>query len=128
LLVAELAQIPVFTALGPNGCFPSSRENATKLTSIIPLSSPHTRTTGFHGTRISMAEFPGTRSGPRLRYYTATPPHRPDAEEGRAFYVVRYSEYEKEFGKSKDSVMMSVTEVDAVEIRRLDPKAFLQLF
>ena len=38
----------VFVALDANGSFPRSREDATKLTSIIPLSNPHTRTTGFH--------------------------------------------------------------------------------
>ena len=44
----------------------SSREDATKLTSIIPLSNPHTRTTGFQGTRNRIAEPPGTKCGSRL--------------------------------------------------------------
>ena len=54
---------PAFFALGANGSFPANREDATKLTSIIPLSNPHTRTAGFQGTRIRMAEPPGTKSG-----------------------------------------------------------------
>jgi hypothetical protein len=33
---------------------------------IIPLSNPHTRTTGFDGTRMCVAEPPGTKSGSRL--------------------------------------------------------------
>ena len=64
---------PVFTARGcvmvapgAKGFFPSSSDEATKPTSIIPLSNPHTRTTGFQGTRISMAEPPRTKSGLRL--------------------------------------------------------------
>ena len=51
---------------GAKGFFPSSREDATKLASIIPLSNPHTRTTGFQGTRMYMAEPPGTKSGSLL--------------------------------------------------------------
>jgi hypothetical protein len=37
-----------------------------KLTSIIPLSHANTRTTGFQGTRIRMADPPGAKSGSLL--------------------------------------------------------------
>src|ERR1035441_7322337 len=53
-------------APGAKGSFPCNTEDATKLTSIIPLSNPHTRTTGFQGTRIHMAKPPGTKSGSQL--------------------------------------------------------------
>jgi hypothetical protein len=56
----------VIVAPGAKGSFPSSSEDATKLTTIIPLSNPHTRTTGFQGTRMCMAEPPETKSGPRF--------------------------------------------------------------
>src|ERR1700680_4227068 len=56
----------VMVAPGPKGFFPSSSDDATKPTSIIPLSNPHTRTTGFQGTRMYMAEPPGTKSGSLL--------------------------------------------------------------
>src|ERR1017187_1816894 len=46
-------------APGAKGSFPRSTEDATKLTSIIPLSNPHTRTTGFQGTRMYMADLRG---------------------------------------------------------------------
>ena len=58
---------PAFFALDANGSFPASTEDATKLISIIQLNNPHTRTTGFQGTRIRMAEPPGTKSGLQLR-------------------------------------------------------------
>jgi len=48
--------------LGANGSFPSSRDEATKLTNIIPLNNPHTRTTGLLGTRISMADIHGRKA------------------------------------------------------------------
>jgi hypothetical protein len=49
-------------APGAKGSFPSSTDDATKPKNIIALSNPHTRTTGFHGTRMYMAEPPGTKS------------------------------------------------------------------
>src|ERR1035441_2444437 len=49
-------------APGAKGFFPWSTEDATKLTSIIPLSNPHTRTTGFQGTRMYMADLRGRRT------------------------------------------------------------------
>ncbi len=49
-------------ALGAKGSFPSSSDDATKLTNIIPLSNPHTRTTGFQGTRMYMADLRGRRT------------------------------------------------------------------
>ena len=45
----------MMVAPGPNGSFPSSTDDATKPTSIIPFSNPHMRTTGFQGTRMYMA-------------------------------------------------------------------------
>ena len=53
-------------APGAKGSFPSSTDDATKPKNIIALSNPHTRTTGFQGTRMYMAEPPGTKSGSRL--------------------------------------------------------------
>jgi hypothetical protein len=53
-------------APGANGSCPLSTDDATKPTRIIPLNNPQTRTTGFQGTRIYMAEPPGTKSGPRI--------------------------------------------------------------
>lgn len=47
-------------------------------------------------------------------------------KKGEHVYVsgeLRYREYEKEVGKSKDSVKMPVAEIHAGEIRRLDPRA-----
>jgi single-strand DNA-binding protein len=47
-------------------------------------------------------------------------------KKGEHVYVsgeLRYREYEKEVGKSKDTVKMPVAEIHAAEIRRLDPKA-----
>jgi hypothetical protein len=74
LACCALCAPPVLVTFGANGFFPSSREDATKLTSIIPLSNPYTRTTGFHGTRIRMAEPPGTKSASLLTaLYCETP-------------------------------------------------------
>src|SRR5579864_8301937 len=61
-----MAEGCVMVAPGAKGSFPSSTDDATKPKKIIPLSNPHTRTTGFQGTRIRMAEPPGTKSGSRL--------------------------------------------------------------
>lgn len=49
----------MIVAPGANGSCPLSTEDATKPTRIIPLNNPQTRTTGFQGTRIYMAEPPG---------------------------------------------------------------------
>jgi len=61
-----MAEGRVIVAPGAKGSFPSSTDDAMKPTNIIALSKPHTRTTGFQGTRIRMAEPPGTKSGSRL--------------------------------------------------------------
>ena len=61
-------------APGAKGSFPRSTDDVTKLTSIIPLSNPHTRTTGFQGTRMYMADLPGRRAAYYYRYYTAQNP------------------------------------------------------
>src|ERR1039457_7278851 len=61
-----MAEGCVMVAPGAKGSFPSSTDDATKPTNIIPLSNPHTRTTGFQGTRMYMPEPPGTKSGSRL--------------------------------------------------------------
>src|SRR5258708_35659409 len=53
-------------APGANGSCPLSTDDATKPKNIIALSNPHTRTTGFQGTRMYMPEPPGTKSGSRL--------------------------------------------------------------
>ena len=58
-------------ALGAKGFFPSSSDDATKLTNIIPLSNPHTRTTGFQGTRMYIADLRGRRAVYDYKYYTA---------------------------------------------------------
>ena len=60
-------------APGANGSCPLSADDATKLTSIIPLNNPQTRTTGFQGTRIYMAEPPGTKAAHDYLHYTAEP-------------------------------------------------------
>jgi len=47
-------------------------------------------------------------------------------KKGEHVYVsgeLRYREYDKEVGKSKDIVKMPVAEIHAGEIRRLDPRA-----
>ena len=51
-----------YVMVAPGGSFPSNSADATKPTNIIPLRNPHTRTTGFQGTIICMAEPPGTKS------------------------------------------------------------------
>jgi hypothetical protein len=56
----------VMVAPGAKGSFPSSTDDATKPKNIIALSNPHTRTTGFQGTRMYMPESPGTKSGSRF--------------------------------------------------------------
>jgi hypothetical protein len=61
-----MAEGCVMVAPGAKGSFPSSTDDATKPKNIIALSNPHTRTTGFQGTRIRMTEPPGTKSGSRL--------------------------------------------------------------
>ena len=61
-------------APGANGSFPLSTEDATKLTSIIPLNNPHTRTTGFQGTRMYIADLRGRRAAHDYEYYTAKNP------------------------------------------------------
>ncbi len=43
-------------APGAKGFFPSSTDDATKPKNIIALSNPHTRTTGFQGTRMYIAD------------------------------------------------------------------------
>jgi hypothetical protein len=56
-------------APGAKGSFPSSTDDATKPKNIIALSNPHTRTTGFQGTRMYMPEPPGTKSGSQTKHY-----------------------------------------------------------
>ena len=46
----------VMVAPGAKGSFPSSTDDATKPRKIIALSNPHTRTTGFKGIRMCMAD------------------------------------------------------------------------
>ena len=72
--VAFMAEGCVMVAPGAKGSFPSSTDDATKPKNIIPLSNPHTRTTGFQGTRMYMPEPPGTKSDSHYRYYTAKNP------------------------------------------------------
>ena len=63
--------------VGAKGFFPSRSEDATKLTSIIPLSNPHTRTTGFQGTRTYMSDLRRRRvAHDYARNYTAKNPRR----------------------------------------------------
>src|SRR5437868_13575850 len=71
--VAFIAEGCVMVAPGAKGFFPSSTDDATKPKNIIALSSPHTRTTGFQGTRIRMAEPPGRRAAHDYGHYTAKP-------------------------------------------------------
>src|SRR6202166_3393825 len=68
-----MAEGCVMVAPGAKGSFPSSTDDATKPKNIIALSNPHTRTTGFQGTRMYMPEPPETKSGD-YRHYTAKPP------------------------------------------------------
>src|ERR1700684_3214212 len=56
-------------ALGAKGSFPSSTDDATKPKNIIALSNPHTRTTGFQGTRMYMANLRGRRAAHDYLYY-----------------------------------------------------------
>jgi hypothetical protein len=58
-------------APGAKGSFPSSTDDATKRKNIIALSNPHTRTTGFQGTRMYMADLRGRRPAYDYVYYTA---------------------------------------------------------
>ncbi len=58
-------------APGANGSFPSSTDDATKPKNIIALSNPHTRTTGFQGTRMYMADLRGRKAAYDYVYYTA---------------------------------------------------------
>src|ERR1017187_8156926 len=69
--VAFMAEGCVMVAPGAKGSFPSSTDDATKPRNIIPLSNPHTRTTGFQGTRMYMPEPPRTKNGSNYHYYTA---------------------------------------------------------
>ncbi len=61
-----MAEGCVMVASGAKGSFPLSTDDATKPKNIIALSNPHTKTTGFQGTRMYMPEPPGTKSGSRL--------------------------------------------------------------
>jgi hypothetical protein len=49
-------------APGAKGSFLSSTDDATKPKNIIALSNPHTRTTGFQGTRMYIADLRGRRA------------------------------------------------------------------
>ena len=57
-----MAEGCVMVAPGVKGSFPSSTDDATKPKNIIALSNPHTRTTGFQGTRMHMADLRGRRA------------------------------------------------------------------
>src|SRR6202140_2006921 len=95
-----MAEGCVMVAPGAKGSFPSSTEDATKPKNIIALSNPHTRTTGFQGTRIRMAEPRGTKSGSRLRLlycekttlaYGESGRHRKAVDTGQKGLIVFYS-------------------------------------
>jgi hypothetical protein len=60
-------------APGANGSCPLSTDDATKPTSIIPLNNPQTRTTGFQGTRMYIADLRGRRADHDYHHYTADP-------------------------------------------------------
>ena len=60
-------------APGAKGSFPSSTNDATKPKNIIALSNPHTRTTGFQGTRMYMADLRGRRVAHHSCHYNAAP-------------------------------------------------------
>src|SRR5271165_6658330 len=62
-------------APGAKGSFPSRTDDATKPKNIIALSNPHTKTTGFQGTRMYMPEPPGTKSDSRLSLLYCEKPH-----------------------------------------------------
>lgn len=64
-----MAEGCVMGAPGAKGSFPSSTDDATKPKNIIPLSNPHTRTTGFQGTRIRTANLRGRRARPTTSLY-----------------------------------------------------------
>ncbi len=66
-----MAEGCVMVAPGAKGSFPSSTDDATKPKNIIALSNPHTRTTGFQGTRMYMADLRGRRAAYDYRDYTA---------------------------------------------------------
>jgi len=83
-----MAEGCVMVAPGAKGSFPSSTDDATKPKNIIALSNPHTRTTGFQGTRIRMTEPPGTKSGSRLRLLYCEKSRRPFSSLGFFFLVV----------------------------------------
>ena len=65
-----MAEGCVMVAPGAKGSFPSSTDDATKPKNIIALSNPHTRTTGFQGTRMYMAYLLGRRAAYNYVYYT----------------------------------------------------------
>jgi hypothetical protein len=64
----------VMVAPGAKGSFPSSTDDATKPKNIIALSNPHTRTTGFQGTTMYMADLRGRRAAYYYGHYTAKKP------------------------------------------------------
>src|SRR5437868_12270806 len=69
-----MAEGCVMVAPGAKGSFPSITDDATKPKNIIALSNPHTRTTGFQGTRIRMTNLRGRRAAHDYGYYTAKKP------------------------------------------------------
>ena len=83
-----MAEGCVMVAPGAKGSFPSSTDDATKPKNIIALSKPHTRTTGFQGSRIRMTEPPGTKSGSRLRLLYCEKTRRPFSSLSFFFLVV----------------------------------------
>ena len=68
-----MAEGCVMVALGAKGSFPASTDDATKPKNIIALSNPHTRTTGFQGTRMYMADLRERRAARDYRHYIAKP-------------------------------------------------------
>jgi hypothetical protein len=66
-----MAEGCVMVAPGAKGSFPSSTDDATKPKNIIALSNPHTRTTGFQGIRMHMADLRGRKAAYDYAYYTA---------------------------------------------------------
>jgi hypothetical protein len=67
-----MAEGCVMVAPGAKGSFPSSTDDATRPKNIIALSNPHTRTTGFQGTRMYMADLRDRRGAYVYLYYTVT--------------------------------------------------------
>jgi hypothetical protein len=57
-----MAEGCVMVASGAKGSCPSSTDDGTKLTSIIPLNNPRTRATGPQGTRIYTVDLQGRRA------------------------------------------------------------------